>query len=162
MATKLTKKQAAALLSAYQQEQTAAANASVAAYNKAVDAETAQTEADIALKQKDAHHTADTAYDRAALRMLIERRQIAETLGNWGLSDSGVAKAEYESIDRKQAVSTSEATAVKNKTLSDLSQRLLTAREQAAVKKAKNQASVNKSLKNKIAEKKLTLDKAAM
>lgn len=162
MATKLTKKQAAQLLSAYENEQTAAANASVAAYNKAVDADTEKTEAEIAAQQKDAQKTADTAYDRAALDALIERRRIAETLSNLGLSDSGVAKSAAESINRKQAVAVRTATAAKRKVLSELSQKLITAREQAAAKKAKNAASVNKTLKGKIAEKKLTLNKSAV
>lgn len=162
MATKLTKKQAATLLSAYQKQQTDAANASIGAYNKAVDAETAEQEAAIVADRKTAQKTADAAYDRAAVQALIERRAIAETLANLGLSRSGVAASAGEGIERTKAVSDRAATAVKQKALSALSQRLVTAREQAAAKKAKNQASVNKTLMAKIAEKKLTLDKAAM
>ena len=47
MATKLTKAQAAALLAAYQQQQTDATNASVAAYNKTVDTDLKKTETEI-------------------------------------------------------------------------------------------------------------------
>ena len=162
MATKLTKKQAAALLSAYQKQQTEAANASIKAYNKAVDAEIAEEKAEIADKQQQARKTADSAYDRAALSTLIERRAVAETLSNLGLSDSGVARSANESIDRKRTVADRTATSAKQKTLNELSQRLITAREQAAAKKAKNKASVNKTLAGKIAEKKLTLDKATI
>ncbi len=162
MATKLTKQQAAALLDAYQKQQTAAAEASIAAYNKTVDAASAATEAEIAAEQKTVRATADAAYDRAAVEALIERRQIAETLSNLGLSRSGTADSAAESVERKRTVSDRSASAVKTKALSELSQRLVAAREQAAAKKAKNQATVNKTLSAKIAEKKLTLDKAAL
>ncbi len=162
MATKLTKQQAEALLSAYQKQQTDAANASITAYDRAVDADTVATETEIAAEQKVAQATADAAYDRAVVEALIERRQIAETLSNLGLSRSGTAVSAQESVDRKRTVAERSATAVKQKSLSELSQRLVTAREQAAAKKAKNTATVNKALAGKIAEKKLTLDKAAI
>lgn len=162
MATKLTKQQAEALLSAYQKQQTDAANASITAYDRAVDADTVATETEIAAEQKVAQATADAAYDRAVVEALIERRQIAETLSNLGLSRSGTAASAQESVDRKRTVAERSATAVKQKSLSELSQRLVTAREQAAAKKAKNTATVNKALAGKIAEKKLTLDKAAI
>lgn len=162
MATKLTKAQAAALLAAYQKQQTEATNASVAAYNKTVDADVRKTEAEIATERKDAQTTAEAAVDRAAIKALIERRQIAETLSNWGLSRSGAADSANESIERKRTVSERTARSKKQQALSVLSQRLVTAREQAAAKKAQHAASANKTLKAKIAEKKLTLDKAAM
>lgn len=162
MATKLTKQQAEALLSAYQKQQTDEANASITAYDRAVDADTVATETEIAAEQKVAQATADAAYDRAVVEALIERRQIAETLSNLGLSRSGTAVSAQESVDRKRTVAERSATAVKQKSLSELSQRLVTAREQAAAKKAKNTATVNKALAGKIAEKKLTLDKAAI
>lgn len=162
MATKLTKAQAAALLAAYQQQQTDAANASVAAYNKTVDTDLKKTETEIAAEKQEAQQTADTAYDRAAVAALIERRQIAETLSNLGLSRSGTADAASESIEHKRAVSERTAKLKKQQVLSALSQRLVTACEQAAAKKAQNAASANKTLKAKIAEKKLTLDKAAL
>lgn len=162
MATKLTKQQAEALLSAYQKQQTDAAKASIAAYNQTVDADTAATEAEIQAEQGAVHATADAAVDRAAIQALIERREIAETLSNLGLSRSGTAASARESIDRKQAIAARGANAVKAKALSSLSQKLVTAREQAAAKKEKNTATVNKTLQGKIAEKKLTLDKAAL
>ena len=162
MATKLTKKQAAALLSAYENEQTAAANASIAAYNKAVDAETAEVQADVAAKEREANKTAAEAYDKALLETLIRRREVAETLGNWGLTRSGLVTSQNESIDRTQVVAQRTASAKKAAALAKLSQRLLTAREQAAAKKAKNTASVQKTLASKVAEKKLTLNKAAL
>lgn len=162
MATKLTKQQATALLNTYTKQQTDAAKASINAYNRAVDAETAATEASIKADQQQARATADAAYDRAAVGALIERRQIAETLSNLGLSHSGTADSAQESINRKRTVSDRAASAVKQKTLSNLSQQLVTAREQAEIKKAKNTATVNKTLQGKIAEKKLTLDKATL
>lgn len=162
MATTLTKKQAAQLLATYKKQQTDATNASIAAYNKTVDAEVAATEAEVKTAQQTAQATADAAYDRAAVEALIERRQIAETLSNLGLSRSGTAESAVESIDRKRTVSDRTANAVKTQALSELSQRLVTAREQAAAKKAKNRANARKTLAGKIAEKKLTLDKAAL
>ncbi|MBQ9861759.1 MAG: hypothetical protein IJO75_05815 [Clostridia bacterium] len=162
MATKLTKEQAAALLAAYTKQQTDATGASIAAYNKAVDADLNKTEAEIATQQKDAQSAADAAYDRAAVAALIERRQIAETLSNLGLSRSGTADSAAESIERKRTVSERAAREKKQQVLSTLSQRLIAAREQAAAKKAEHTASANKTLKAKIAEKKLTLDKAAL
>ncbi len=162
MATKLTRAQAAELLAAYQKQQTDATNASIAAYNKTVDADVKKTETEIAAEQKDAQQTADAAYDRAAVAALIERRQIAETLSNLGLLRSGTADSAAESIERRRTVSERTARLKKQQALSALSQRLVTAREQAAAKKANNAASANKTLKAKIAEKKLTLDKAAM
>ncbi len=162
MATKLTKAQAAELLAAYQKQQTDATKASIAAYNKTVDAELAATGATVAAERKAVQDTADAAVDRAAVKALIERRQIAETLSNLGLSRSGTADSANESIDRERVVSERTACAAKQKSLSALSQRLVTAREQAAAKKEKNAASANKTLQAKIAEKKLTLDKAAV
>lgn len=162
MATKLTKQQAASLLADYQKRQTNAANASIAAYNKAVDADIAATVTDIKAEQQQARETADAAYDRAAIEALIKRREIAETLSHLGLSRSGTADSARESIERKRTVSENRAMATKQKALSDLSQRLVTAREQAAAKKTKNAAGVNKTLAGKIAEKKLTLDKATL
>lgn len=162
MATKLTKEQAAALLAAYQKQQTDATNASIAAYNKTVDADLNKTEASIAEEQREAQSTADAAYDRATVTALIERRQIAETLSNLGLSRSGTADSANESIERKRTISERSAREKKQQVLSTLSQRLIAAREQAAAKKAQNTASANKTLKAKIAEKKLTLDKAAL
>ncbi|MBQ7038223.1 MAG: hypothetical protein IJN61_03835 [Clostridia bacterium] len=162
MATKLTKEQAAALLAAYQKQQTDATNASIAAYNKTVDADLNKTEAAIAEEQREAQSTADAAYDRATVTALIERRKIAETLSNLGLSRSGTADSANESIERKRTVSERSAREKKQQVLSTLSQRLIAAREQAAAKKVQNTASANKTLKAKIAEKKLTLDKAAL
>ena len=162
MATKLTKEQAAALLAAYQKQQTDATNASIAAYNKTVDADLNKTEAAIAEEQREAQSTADAAYDRATVTALIERRKIAETLSNLGLSRSGTADSANESIERKRTVSERSAREKKQQVLSTLSQRLIAAREQAAAKKAEHTASANKTLKAKIAEKKLTLDKAAL
>lgn len=162
MATKLTKAQAEALLAAYKKQQTEATGASIAAYNKAVDADTAATEAAVKAERKTAQETANTAIDRAAVKALIEKREIAETLSNLGLSRSGTADSANESIARKRTVSERQATAVKNASLSALSQRLVTARGQAEAKKAKHAASANKTLKAKIAEKKLTLDKATI
>ena len=52
MATKLTKKQAASLLAAYEKQQTDAANAAIAAYNADVDAGVRETEAGIAADRK--------------------------------------------------------------------------------------------------------------
>lgn len=162
MATKLTKEQAAALLAAYQKQQTDATNASIAAYNKTVDADLNKTEAAIAEEQREAQSTADAAYDRATVTALIERRKIAETLSNLGLSRSGTADSANESIERKRTISERSAREKKQQVLSTLSQRLIAAREQAAAKKVQNTASANKTLKAKIAEKKLTLDKAAL
>ncbi len=162
MATKLTKEQAAALLAAYQQQQTDATDASIAAYNKTVDADLKKTETEIAAQQKDAQSTAGVTIDRAAVKALIEKRQIAETLSNLGLSHSGTADSANESVERKRTVSERSARAKQQQRLSALSQQLITAREQAAAKKEKNAASANKTLQAKIAEKKLTLDKAAL
>lgn len=162
MATKLTKEQAAALLAAYKKQQTEATDASIAAYNKTVDAELAATGATIAAEKQKAQATAEREVDRAAVKALIERRQIAETLSNLGLSRSGTADSANESIERERTVSERTARRTKQQSLSALSQRLVTAREQAAAKKEKNAASAKKTLKAKIAEKKLTLDKAAM
>lgn len=162
MATKLTKRQAEELLAAYKKQQTDAANASIAAYNKTVDADVKDTESEIVADKREAQATANAAIDRAVVQALIEKRQIAETLSNLGLSRSGVADSANESIARRQQVSKRQATAKKTASLSALSQRLVTAREQAAAKKAKNAAAVNKTLGSKIAEKKLTLDKAAL
>ena len=162
MATKLTKEQAKALLDAYEKQQTAATNASIAAYNKEVDADVKATETEIAAEKQKAQITADTVIDRAAVQALIERRQIAEAISNLGLSRSGVAASADESISRRRLVSENNATAAKRASLSALSQRLVTAREQAAAKKEKNAAAARKTLNSKIAEKKLTLDKATV
>lgn len=162
MATKLTKEQAKALLDAYEKQQTAAVNASIAAYNKAVDADVKATESDVAADKQKAVATADTAIDRATVQALIEKRQIAEAITNLGLSRSGVAASADESVERRRLVSERNATAAKRASLSALSQRLVTAREQAAAKKEQNAASAKKTLQAKIAEKKLTLDKATV
>lgn len=157
----ITKKQAAALLAAYKKEQTKAANASIEAYNREVDTATAAEEREVAQRWQKAAQTERAAYDTAAVQALIDRHVIAETLANRGLTQSGTADGLREGVARRQEVSTRRATASKKATLSELSQRLVTARQNAAAKKAKNAASVNKSLAGKIAEKQLTLNKAA-
>ncbi len=162
MATKMTKEQAKALLDAYEKQQTDATNASIAAYNKSVDADVKATESEIAAEKQKAGATADAAIDRAAVQALIEKHQIAEAISNLGLSRSGVAASADESIKRRRLVSESKATAAKRASLSALSQRLVTAREQATAKKEKNAAAAKKTLAGKIAEKKLTLDKATV
>ena len=158
MAT-ITKRQAQKLLDAYTKEQTAAAEAAIAAYNREVDANMAETEAAVNAEKAKAETEAATTVDRAAVQALIDRYAVAETLGNLGLLRSGTADTAREGIARRRTTAEREAQTAKRQALSALSQRLVTARRQAEAKKQKNAATVRKTVAGKVAEKKLTLGK---
>ena len=162
MATKLTKRQAETLLAAYQKQQTDAANAAIAAYDAQVDADVKQTEQAVTADRKTAQQKADFSYDQAAVQAMIDRLRVAETLSGLGLLRSGAADSAYESIGRKRTVFERNTAQNTRAALSELSQKLVTARENAAAKKAKNAASVRQTLEGKLAEKRLSLNKAAM
>ena len=158
MAT-ITKRQAQKLLDAYTKEQTAAAEAAITAYNREVDADTAETEVAVNADKAKAENEAAVAIDRAAVQALIDRYAVAETLGNLGLMRSGTADTAREGITRRRATTERQAQTTKQQTLSALSQRLVTARRQAEAKKQKNAATVRKTVASKVAEKTLTLGK---
>ena len=162
MATKLTKWQADTLLAAYKKQQTDAANAAIAAYDAQVDADVSATERQVAADRKAAEQSAAASYDQLAVQAMIDRLRVAETLAGLGLARSGAADAAYDGIGRKRAVAERKTAQNTRAILSELSQKLVTARENAAAKKAKNAASVRKTLDGKVAEKRLTLTKATM
>ncbi len=161
MAT-LTREQAAELLRAYIEKQTAAADADIAAYDGKTDAALAQTEADIAAERREAKENERAAYSRAAVQALIDRYAVAQVLGSLGLSRSGAADSHREGIVLRQQTAQRRASAQKRQAVSELSRRLLSARQRADADKSQHAAAVNKTLAGKIAEKTLTLDRQTM
>lgn len=163
MATRkvFTKKQAEALLAAYEKEQSDAVNKAIAAYDKKADAALQKKKEDAAASDAAAKTAANVAYDEARVKELVARRRIAEQLANWGLSSSGVADSAYAGLSRTRQAQNAEATAKKQASLTATAQALVAAKRETDAKKAENAAAARKTLASKVAEKRLTLMRTA-
>ncbi len=159
---KLSTWQAKRLLEAYAQQQNAAAEQQIAAYDRVVDAALAETQADVQGQQQAADAAERAAWDRAAVEALAQRHRVAERLASLGLSRSGAAESAQDGIARARRQQQTAATETRRAALSALSKRLLTARTEASGKKEKNAATVRRSVAAKIAEKQLSLNKQTM
>ena len=149
----ITKEQAEALLRAYIEKQTAATEAAIAAHDRETDETGNRREA---LTEERAQ------YEKAAVQAMIDRYAVAQTLAKLGLSRSGTADAMGEAVTVRRTVAERQASDKRARALSALSERLLTAREQATAKKEKNAAAARRTLAGKIAEKTVTLNRAAI
>lgn len=159
MATKLTKKQAQALLDQYEKQQTAATEAAIAAYNKQVDAQTAADTEENRQKQAAATEKANIAYDAALISALADKYTIAEQVASRGLSRSGAATAAAAATEHRRALRQQAARATETDALAQLQANLLSAGRTAQAKKTANAATARKTLAGKVAEKRLTLMK---
>ncbi len=158
----LTKQQAEALLRAYIREQTEATDKEIAAYGRETAAQLQETEREAEAGRREAIATEREQYSKAAVQAMIDRYAVAQTLASLGLSRSGAADSAREATAVRKTVAEQQATAKTRQTLSALSQRLLTAREQATAKRESHAAAARKTLGGKIAEKRLTLNRATM
>lgn len=159
---KLTKRQATSLLNAYTKEQTAATEAAIRAKEAELDTALRQTEQAAASERAKVAADAAAALDRAAVNALIERYAIAERLQGMGLGSSGSYQAARESVGEAKTIAARRAKTAQATALSALSQKLKTAREKTAAEKTSYAAGARKSLAQKIAERKLTLNKQTM
>lgn len=158
----ITKEQAEALLRAYIEKQTAATEAAIAAHDRETDETVKQTERAAEADRREALTEERAQYSKAAVQAMIDRYAVAQTLAKLGLSRSGTADAMGEAVTVRRTVAERQASDKRARALSALSERLLTAREQAAAKKEKNAAAARRTLAGKIAEKTVTLNRAAI
>ncbi len=162
MASKLTKLEAERLLKQYIEEQTAAAAVAEEAFNKKADAEYEAQKAELDAEKKEAAQTAAAAYDTQAVQALVNKRRVAEQVANWGLTDSAVAKARQEGVTRLREVARRTTAATQQAALNKINRQTAALSEETARKKQQNTASLQRTLKNKIAEKRLSLSKSAV
>ena len=154
---KLTKKQVEALLSAYEKEQTDAANAAITAYDGVQDAQVAAVERETAADTRDVLADARRTLDDAAVKALIDRYAVRDAVAGLGLSRSGTADTALATVEHTRRRTAAQAAVRQRTALSELSEKLVRARETAAAKKAQNAAAVRKNLASKLAEKRLSL-----
>jgi hypothetical protein len=158
----ITKEQAAELLRAYIKTQTDATEAAIAQKQRETDEDLRETEAEIAQKRAVAETDERQAYSKAAVQALIDRHAVAQTLASLGMLRSGAADAATEAVNTRKTVAEQRAATQKRAVLSELSRRLQTARAQASVKKESVAADARKTLSGKIAEKTVSLNRAAV
>lgn len=162
MAKKLTKAEAERLITAYAQAQKAAAAENVTAYNAAQDAAAEATARDVALQAAAVEQTAQKALDTAAVKALIERYAVAQAMADRGLTRSGTAQSADRAVGLVQQQTARTVGADRRAALAVLSEKLVSARQAAANKKKQHAASINQTVANKIAEKRLSLSKSAV
>ncbi len=155
----LTQAQVDALLGEYIAAQSAAAKQAEDAYNR--EAEVARekeqkTLEDTAAKEQ---QTAAVAFDTQVVKTLIGKRRLAEQLASLGLSRSGAAAAGERSANRAGQIAARKFAAARSAALATLKQKSEALHKQTEAKKQKNTASSQKTLKNRIAEKRLSLSK---
>ena len=158
----ITKQQAADLLRAYIETQTKATEAAIAQKQRETDEALRETEAEISEKRAAAETDAKKAYSKAAVQALIDRHAVTQTLAALGMLRSGAADAATEAVGTRKTVAEQRAATQKRVVLSELSRRLQTARAQASVKKESVAADARKTLSGKIAEKTVSLNRAAV
>ena len=142
----LNQEQVNALLGKYITEQTAAAKKAEDAYNREADAAKAKT-------------TAAKALDTQLVKELVGKRRLAEQLATWGLSRSGAAATGNQAAARQRQVALKDIAATRDAALAAIKQKSEALVKQTEAKKQKNTASSQKTLANRIAEKRLSLSK---
>ena len=165
MATKksgITKQQAEQLLAQYLEEQKAATALAEDAFNRKADAERDAEKAALGTRREEAKQTAAAAYDTQAVQTLINKRRLAEQMANWGLTNSGLAKAGEQGVARSRQVADRAIAATQKAALADLKRRLNAVDEETRRKKQQNSAALQRTLVNKVAEKRLSLSKSAL
>ncbi len=155
----LTKAQVDALLGEYITAQTAAAKKEQDAYNREADAAREKEQQTLDSEAAKAKKEAADAYDTQVVKSLIGKRRLAEQLANFGLSRSGAAAAGQQAVTRSRQLAERNIATTRDAALAMLKQKSETLKKTTEAKKQKNTASSQKTLNNRIAEKRLSLSK---
>ena len=162
MAQKLTKKQAEALLAAYTKAQTAATDQAIAAAAAKQDETVRQATADKQAAVEQAREEAKRSYDAQTVQRLADERMIAERVANLGLFGSGQHKALADGARRVWERGAAENKDRQRQAFAAAETKLATVKATVAAEKKKTAADAKKTLAGKIAEKRLSLDRAVI
>lgn len=155
----LTKAQVDALLGEYIAAQSAAAKKEQDAYNRQADIQRTTQQKELENQAAKAKKEAADAYDAQVVKSLIGKRRLAEQLANFGLSRSGAAVAGQQAVTRSRQLAERNIAATRDAALAMLKQKSEALQSETEAKKQKNTASSQKTLNNRIAEKRLSLSK---
>ena len=155
----LNQEQVNALLGKYITEQTAAAKKAEDAYNREADVARDKEQQTLNADAAKAKTTAAKALDTQLVKELVGKRRLAEQLATWGLSRSGAAATGNQAAARQRQVALKDIAATRDAALAAIKQKSEALVKQTEAKKQKNTASSQKTLANRIAEKRLSLSK---
>ncbi|MBO5928870.1 MAG: hypothetical protein J6Q42_02505 [Clostridia bacterium] len=155
----LTAKEVEWLLGEYIATQSAAAEKAEQAYDHKADAERDEEleklrQDDIAEQEK-----ANEKYNTQLVKSLIQKRRLAEQVANWGLSDSGIAAAKRQGVVRSRQIAEKNLAKARDAAMEILTRKRNAIHRDTDAKKASNRASSQRTLNNRIAEKRLSLRK---
>lgn len=155
----LTAEEVEWLLSEYIAAQSAAAEKAEQAYDRKVDAERDNELDELRRDDIAEQEKANEKYDAQLVKSLIQKRRLAEQVANWGLSDSGIAAAKRQGVVRSRQVAEKNLAKARDTAMEILAGKRNAIYRDANAKKASNRASSQRTLNNRIAEKRLSLEK---